>query len=152
MVCLEAVALAKWPKGCPECLKCAGKRVSFIRSRMLWTCLSCRKQFSVKVGTIFEDSPIGLDKWLCAMWMLANRKNNVSSYEIARALKVPQRTAWSQTTRPWKKSKPKPKRPPGYRKFEKLLKQIIAAPPLNRGLSIEEFPPEEPKRNPVSRT
>jgi len=61
---------------------------------MLWTCLGCRKQFSVKVGTIFEDSPIGLDKWLVAMWMLANCKNGVSSYEVSRAIKVTQRTAW----------------------------------------------------------
>src|SRR5262249_47672619 len=59
-----------------------------------WTCLECRKQFSVKVGTIFEDSPVGLDKWLTAMWMLANCKNGVSSYEIARALKLTQKTAW----------------------------------------------------------
>jgi len=57
-------------------------------------CLSCHKQFSVKVGTIFEDSAIGLDKWLCAMWMIANCKNGVSSYEIADALQVTQKTAW----------------------------------------------------------
>jgi transposase-like protein len=61
---------------------------------MVWTCLECRKQFSVKVGTIFEDSAIGLDKWLCAMWLLANCKNGISSYEVARALGVTQRTAW----------------------------------------------------------
>jgi transposase-like protein len=61
---------------------------------MLWTCLGCRKQFSVKVGTIFEDSPIGLDKWLAAMWLIANCKNGISSYEIGRNLKVTQRTAW----------------------------------------------------------
>ena len=63
MVCLETVAKAKWPKG-PECPKCGGKKVSFIKTRRLWTCLKCRKQFSVKVGTIFEDSAIPLDKWL----------------------------------------------------------------------------------------
>lgn len=61
---------------------------------MLWTCLECRKQFSVKVGTIFEDSAIGLDKWLCAMWLVANCKNGISSYEVARDLQVMQRTAW----------------------------------------------------------
>jgi transposase-like protein len=94
MVCLETVAKVKWEKGQPECPRCLCTRVSFIRSRMLWTCLNCRKQFSVKVGTIFEDSPIGLDKWLCAMWMLANCKNGVSSYEVGRAVKVTQRTAW----------------------------------------------------------
>ena len=60
----------------------------------MWTCLGCRKQFSVKVGTIFEDSPIGLDKWLSAMWLLADCKNGVSSYEVGRDLQVTQRTAW----------------------------------------------------------
>jgi transposase-like protein len=94
MVCLEAVSKAKWGDGQPVCSRCNGTKVSFIRSRMLWTCLQCRKQFSVKVGTIFEDSPIGLDKWLTAMWMLANCKNGVSSYEIARALQVTQKSAW----------------------------------------------------------
>ena len=53
-----------------------------------------RKQFSIKVGTIFEDSPIGLDKWLAAIWMIANDKNGVSSYELSRALGVTQKTAW----------------------------------------------------------
>jgi len=60
----------------------------------MWTCLECRKQFSVKVGTIFEDSAIGLDKWMVAMWMLGNCKNGVSSYEIGRALEITQKTAW----------------------------------------------------------
>src|SRR6267154_4389057 len=93
IICLEAVSKAKWPKG-PECPRCACKRLSFLKTRRMWTCLECRKQFSVKVGTIFEDSPIQLNKWLCAMWMLANCKNGVSSYEIARALEVTQKTAW----------------------------------------------------------
>jgi transposase-like protein len=68
--------------------------VSFLKTRRIWKCLDCQEQFSVKVGAIFEDSPIGLDKWLCAMWLVANRKNGVSSYEIARDLKVTQTTAW----------------------------------------------------------
>lgn len=93
MVCLEAVSKAKWPKG-PECPRCQGKKLSFLETRLMWTCLGCRKQFSVKVGTIFEDSAIGLDKWLCAMWLLANCKNGVSSYEIAKDLQVTQKTAW----------------------------------------------------------
>jgi transposase-like protein len=93
MVCLEAVSKAKWTDG-PECPRCGGKRLSFLRTRLVWTCLECRKQFSVKVGTIFEDSAIGLDKWLTAMWMLANSKDGVSSYEVARALQVTQKTAW----------------------------------------------------------
>lgn len=93
MVCLEAVSKAKWPNG-PECPKCGAKKLSFLKTRRMWTCLECRKQFSVKVGTIFEDSAIGLDKWLTAMWMLANCKNGLSSYEVARALNVTQKSAW----------------------------------------------------------
>lgn len=93
MVCLETVAAAKWPNG-PECPRCQSKRLSFLKTRLMWKCLDCKKQFTVKVGTIFEDSPIGLDKWLCAMWLLANCKNGVSSYEIARAIRVTQKTAW----------------------------------------------------------
>jgi len=93
MVCLEAVSKVKWPNG-PECPRCESKRLSFIKTRLTWTCLECRKQFSVKVGTIFEDSPVALNKWLTAMWMLGNCKNGVSSYEIGKALKVTQKTAW----------------------------------------------------------
>src|SRR5689334_21788672 len=94
LVCLREVAEVKWPKGEPICPKCGSKRHSFLKTRLMWKCLECRKQYSVKVGTIFEDSPVGLDKWLCAMWMLANCKNGVSSYEVARALEVTQKTAW----------------------------------------------------------
>jgi transposase-like protein len=70
--------------------------VSFVPSRRLWQCKTrhAKAQFSVKVGTIFEDSPIPLDKWLAAMWMLANCKNGVSSWEIHRSLGVTQKTAW----------------------------------------------------------
>src|SRR5260370_34433839 len=93
LLCLQAVSKAKWPNG-PECPRCQGKKLSFLKTRLMWTCLGCRKQFSVKVGTIFEDSPVGLDKWLPAMWLLANCKNGVSSYEVARALQVTQKTAW----------------------------------------------------------
>src|SRR6266852_4519541 len=93
MACLETVAKAKWPNG-PECPKCGAKRLSCLKTRRMWTCLECRKQFSVKVGTIFEDSAIGLDKWLTGMWLLANCKNGISSYELAKDIKVTQRSAW----------------------------------------------------------
>src|SRR5271154_283809 len=93
MVCLNAVSKAKWPNG-PECPRCQGKKLSFLKTRLMWTCLACRKQFSVKVGAIFEDPAICLDKWLTAMWLLANCKNGVSSYEVARALSVTQKSAW----------------------------------------------------------
>lgn len=93
-ICLDVVAGAKWGSAGPSCPTCSGQRLSFLQTRLMWKCLDCKKQFTVKVGTIFEDSPIALKKWLCAMWLLANCKNGVSSYEISRALKVTQTTAW----------------------------------------------------------
>lgn len=92
-VCLSFVANLRWPNG-PICPACGGVEPSFLKTRRLWKCRACKKQFSVKVGTTFEDSPIGLDKWLPALWMVVNCKNGVSSYEIARALGVTQKTAW----------------------------------------------------------
>ncbi|GJG89105.1 hypothetical protein tb265_42860 [Gemmatimonadetes bacterium T265] len=92
-VSLSFVADLRWPDGV-TCPVCAGKEVSFLSTRRIWKCKACKKQFSVKVGTIFEDSPIGLDKWLPALWMLANCRNGMSSYELARALGVTQKTAW----------------------------------------------------------
>ncbi len=76
---------------CPDC---ESKEVGFLSTRGLWKCRACKKQFSVKVRGLFEDSPIGLDKWLPAMWLLVNCKNGVSSYELARDLGVTQKTAW----------------------------------------------------------
>ncbi len=99
LTCVQEVAQVKWPKGEPVCPRCEGKKHSFLKTRLMWKCSACKKQFSVKVGTIFEDSPVGLDKWLCAMWMLANCKNGVSSYEIARCLEVTQKTAWFMNQR-----------------------------------------------------
>jgi transposase-like protein len=92
-VCLSFVAGLRWPHG-PVCPECGGVEPSFLKTRRIWKCKACKKQFSVKVGTIFEDSPIGLDKWLPALWMVVNCKNGVSSYEIARALGVTQKTGW----------------------------------------------------------
>lgn len=94
LTCVQEVASVKWPKGQPICPRCSSKKASFLKTRLMWKCLECKKQYSVKIGTIFEDSAIGLDKWLCAMWMLANCKNGVSSYEVGRALEVTQKTAW----------------------------------------------------------
>src|ERR1022692_659657 len=94
LTCIEEVASVKWPKGEPVCPRCGSKAALFLQKRLIWKCRECKKQYSVKVGTIFEDSAVGLDKWLCAMWMLANCKNGVSSYEVARALEVTQKTAW----------------------------------------------------------
>jgi transposase-like protein len=93
--CLDFLAVRRWPEGviCPTC---GSKEVRFLATRRLWECKAkhAKKQFSIKVGTIFEDSPIPLDKWLTATWMIANCKNGISSYEIHRALAVTQKTAW----------------------------------------------------------
>jgi hypothetical protein len=67
---------------------------SFVSTRKIWFCKGCKKQFTLKVGTIFEDSPLGLEKWMAAFWMITNCKNGVSSYEIARMLGVTQKSAW----------------------------------------------------------
>src|SRR6185295_14426938 len=90
---LGFVAALRWPNGatCPDC---EGQEVTFLQTRRVWKCKGCKKQFSVKVGTIFEDSPIALSKWLPALWLIANCKNGVSSYELARALGVTQKSAW----------------------------------------------------------
>ena len=83
----------RWPDGV-TCPLCNGSEHSFLSTRKLWKCKGCKKQFSVRVGTIFEDSPISLSKWFTAIWMLANCKNGVSSYELHRAIGVTQKTAW----------------------------------------------------------
>lgn len=89
------LAELRWPDGV-HCPHCGAADPGFLKSRRIWKCRAkeCRKQFSIKVGTIFEDSPLGLDKWLPALWMLANAKNGISSYELARAIHVTQKTAW----------------------------------------------------------
>jgi transposase-like protein len=94
LTCVQFFAVLRWDNGEAECPRCGSKRTSFLSTRLMWKCLDCKKQFSIKVGTIFEDSPIGLDKWLCAMFLIANCKNGVSSYEIARDLKISQKSAW----------------------------------------------------------
>src|SRR5260370_32973172 len=93
--CLNYLAARRWPKGV-VCPTCGSESVSFSVSRRIWQCSShhAKRQFSVKVGTIFEDSPIGLDKWLVAAWMLTNCKNGISSYEGARALRITPKSAW----------------------------------------------------------
>src|SRR6185437_3967438 len=84
----------RWPDGKVTCPRCGNDKHSFIKTRRLWFCKRCEKQFTVKVGTIFEDSALGLDKWMSATWMIVNAKNGISSWEIHRALGVTQKTAW----------------------------------------------------------
>src|SRR5271154_4360357 len=85
----------EWKDGV-VCPTCGGSKVSFLKNQLRWQCSARhpKRQFSVKVGTIFEDSALGLDKWLPAMWLILNCKNGISSCEIARALDVTQKTAW----------------------------------------------------------
>lgn len=84
----------RWPDGSISCPFCGSGEYSFLSTRQLWKCKGCKKQYSVRVGTIFEDSPLSLSKWFVAIWMIANCKNGVSSYELHRAIGVTQKTAW----------------------------------------------------------
>src|SRR5438874_5301510 len=92
--CHEFLAAMRWPNGvrCPHCN--SSNVGDLVKSRRIWNCKTCRKQFTVKVGTIFEDSPLGLDKWLPATWLIVNAKNGISSCELARSLGVTQKSAW----------------------------------------------------------
>ena len=85
----------RWPNGV-RCPRCGGSHVGYIATRKMWECKDCttKRQFTVKVGTIFEDSALPIEKWLAAIWMIANAKNGVSSYEVARSIGVTQKTAW----------------------------------------------------------
>ena len=91
--CIDAVAKMRWPRG-PQCPACEAKEPYYLATQKRWKCRDCRRQFSVKLGTIFEDSPIPLQKWLPALWMLVNCRNGISSYEIQRDLGVSQKAGW----------------------------------------------------------
>lgn len=94
--CIDYLAARRWPDGKVVCPTCGSDKVKFNAARRWWQCSShhAKRQFSIKVGTIMEDSAIGLDKWLTAMWMITNCKNGVSSYEVARALGITQKSGW----------------------------------------------------------
>jgi transposase-like protein len=92
-VCIDAVARLRWPNG-PECPACGHKEHYYLKTQKRWKCKECYKQFTVKLGTVFEDSPVSLTKWLPALWMLCNCKNGISSYELARDLGVSQKAGW----------------------------------------------------------
>jgi transposase-like protein len=94
--CHHYMVAKRWPTGEITCPTCGGGHLRFDRKRRVYHCNNKhpKRQFSVKVGTIFEDSPLGLDKWLPTVWMIANMKNGVSSHEIARSIGVTQKTAW----------------------------------------------------------
>ena len=99
--CHRAVVATRWPDGVVSCPHCGSENVAYLESVRRFKCYEKhpKAQFSLKVGTVFEDSAIGLEKWLPALWLLTNCKNGISSYELARALDVTQKTAWFMLSR-----------------------------------------------------
>jgi transposase-like protein len=94
--CRNFMVEARWPDGIVRCPTCNSDHVTYMVNTRRWKCYGKhpRPQFTLKVGTVFEDSAIPLEKWLPTVWLLANCKNGISSYELARALGVTQKTAW----------------------------------------------------------
>ena len=99
--CRKAVEAIRWPDGVVACPHCGSDKVTYLANARVWKCYSKhpKAKFSLKVGTIFEDSAIGLEKWLPALWLITNCKNGISSYELGRALGVTQKTAWFMLSR-----------------------------------------------------
>jgi transposase-like protein len=92
--CFAYATKLRWPDGKVMCPRCNTAKHSFIKTRRIWFCYTCKKQFTLKIGTIMEDSPISLDKWMTAFWMLCNCKNGISSYELGKGLGIHQESAW----------------------------------------------------------
>jgi transposase-like protein len=94
--CHNALVAVRWPDGMVECPRCGSDKVTYLATARVWKCYGQhpRAKFSLKVGTVFEDSPLPLQKWLPALWLLTNCKNGISSYELGRALGITQKSAW----------------------------------------------------------
>jgi transposase-like protein len=94
--CNDFMVAMRWPDGQVQCPRCGSENVTYLEKARVWKCYSKhpKAKFSLKVGTIFEDSPLGLDKWFTAMWLIANCKNGISSYELGRHLGITQKAAW----------------------------------------------------------
>src|ERR1035437_10999453 len=94
--CKREMVQLRWPNGVVKCPQCGSDHVTYLEKARLWKCYGNheRPKFSLKTGTIFEDSPLGLDKWLAAAWLICNCKNGISSYEIGRDLGISQKSAW----------------------------------------------------------
>jgi transposase-like protein len=99
--CHQTVLMMRWPDGVVKCPTCGSENVTYLANQRRWKCYEKhpKPQFSLKVGTVFEDSPLGLEKWLPALWLVTNCKNGISSYELAKALGVTQPTAWFMLSR-----------------------------------------------------
>lgn len=95
-VCREFMIELRWPDGVIACPTCGQIDPTWMASVQRWQCKAkhAKRQFSIKVGTVMEDSPIAVDKWLATIWLLANNKNGISSYELARDIGVTQKSAW----------------------------------------------------------
>ena len=93
-ICDEYMRQIKWPDGKVACPQCGSDKIGEIKTRRLLRCRNCRRQLSAKVGTIFESSPIGINKWFVAVWSVANCENGISSQELASAIGVTQKSAW----------------------------------------------------------
>ncbi len=94
--CHDAMVAVRWPDGTVRCPQCDSDHVTYLQKARVWKCYAkhAKPKFSLKTGTVFEDSPLPLQKWLPALWLLTNCKNGISSYELARALGVTQKTGW----------------------------------------------------------
>jgi len=94
--CREFMIALRWPDGVVKCPRCGAEKLSYLAKQRVWKCYAKHPSptFTLKTGTIFEDSPIGLEKWLPAAWLIVGAKNGISSYEIHRGLGVTQKTAW----------------------------------------------------------
>lgn len=94
--CKALMVHLRWPDGVVKCPRCGSEKVTYLTKNRVWKCYAkhSRPKFSLKTGTIFEDSPLGLEKWLPALWLVVNCKNGISSCELARDLGVTQKTAW----------------------------------------------------------
>jgi transposase-like protein len=94
--CRQFLMDLRWPDGKVTCPQCGSDHVVYLENARVWKCYGkhLKPKFSLKTGTIFEDSPLGLDKWLAAMWLIVNCKNGISSMEIGRDLGITQKSAW----------------------------------------------------------
>jgi hypothetical protein len=99
--CHAYMVSVRWPDGVVRCPTCFSEKVIYLAKQRRWKCYGKhpKPQFSAKVGTIFEDSALGLDKWMMAMWLIANCKNGISSCELARHLGIMQKSAWHMLQR-----------------------------------------------------
>jgi transposase-like protein len=158
-ICNQYMTQIKWPNKKPVCPACGSHRIGEIHTRRMFKCRECKKQFSYKVGTIFEDSHLGLDKWFGAVWAIANCRNGISSHELGRAVGVTQKTAWlmlhrireamrtrsfdkfdgpaeADTTYIGGKSEKKPK---GWREFDQLARKLVAVPKAKIGQRVKKL-------------